>query len=118
VQTDVIQAVTSTFEAHAQQTETGVEYWLARDLQPLLGYEEWRNFTAVIAKAKSACENSGRRTADHFVDVNKTIQMPKTAEKEVPDLMLTRYACYLKPITGPNEKHGGQQPSLPDLRRK
>ena len=95
MQTDVIQTLTSTFEAHAQQTETGVEYWLARDLQHLLGYDEWRNFTAVISKAKTACEVTGHQVSDHFVDVNKTIQMPKMAEKEVPDLMLTRYACYL-----------------------
>ena len=95
MQTDVIQTLTGTFEAHAQQTETGVEYWLARDLQHLLGYDEWRNFSAVIAKAKTACDVTGHQVSDHFVDVNKTIQMPKTAEKEVPDLMLTRYACYL-----------------------
>lgn len=95
MQTDVIQTLAGTFEAHAQQTESGIEYWLARDLQHLLGYDEWRNFTAVISKAKTACEVSGHQTSDHFVEVNKTIQMPKSAEKEVPDLMLTRYACYL-----------------------
>jgi hypothetical protein len=58
---DTIQALTATFEANAQQTETGVEYWLARDLQHLLGYDEWRNFTTVIAKAKTACDVSGHR---------------------------------------------------------
>jgi DNA-damage-inducible protein D len=95
MKTELIQSLTDTFEAHAQQTEGGVEFWLARDLQFLLGYTEWRNFTAVISKAKTACEVSGHEAADHFVEINKTIQMPKTAEKEVPDLMLTRYACYL-----------------------
>ncbi len=95
MKTEIIQTLTTTFEAHAQQTESGIEYWLARDLQHLLGYDEWRNYVAVIAKAKTACEVSGHSIRDHFVDVNKTIQMPKSAEKEIPDLMLTRYACYL-----------------------
>jgi DNA-damage-inducible protein D len=57
--TDFIQSLTETFEAHAQQTDNGVEYWLARDLQHLLGYSEWRNFTAVNAKAKTACQVAG-----------------------------------------------------------
>ncbi|WP_048441014.1 DNA damage-inducible protein D [Caenimonas sp. SL110] len=95
MKTEIVQTLTDTFEGHAQRTEQGVEYWLARDLQHLLGYTEWRNFGAVISKAKTACELSGHSVADHFVDVNKTIAMPKGAEKEVDDLMLTRYACYL-----------------------
>jgi hypothetical protein len=67
----------------------------ARDLQNLLGYVEWRNFrNTAISKAKTACEASGHVVSDHFVDVNKTIQMPKSAEKEIEDIMLTRYACY------------------------
>ena len=102
--TEAIQTLTTTFEAHAQQTEGGIEYWLARDLQYLLGYDEWRNFTAVIIKAKTACEVSGHSVRDHFVDVNKTIQMPKSAEKEIPDLMLTRYACYLVAQNGDPKK--------------
>ena len=95
MKTEIVHTLTDTFEAHAQQSENGIEFWLARDLQHLLGYDEWRNFTAVISKAKTSCELSGHPVADHFVDVNKTIAMPKGAEKEVPDLMLTRYACYL-----------------------
>jgi DNA-damage-inducible protein D len=95
MKTDLIHTLTGDFEAHAQQAENGIEFWLARDLQHLLGYDEWRNFTTVISKAKTSCEVSGHPVADHFVDVNKTIAMPKGAEKEVPDLMLTRYACYL-----------------------
>ncbi|MEY3613272.1 MAG: hypothetical protein RJB14_2994 [Pseudomonadota bacterium] len=93
--TELVRNLTDTFEGHAQQTEGGVEYWLARDVQHLLGYTEWRNFELVIGKAKTACEVSGHSTADHFVDVNKTIAMPKGATKDVPDIMLTRYACYL-----------------------
>ena len=61
----------------------------------MLGYAEWRNFTLAISKAKTACEVTGHAILDHFVDVNKTIAMPKGAEKEIPDIMLTRYACYL-----------------------
>lgn len=96
MKSEVVRNLTQSFEAHAQQTESGVEYWLARDIQYLLGYAEWRNFyNTVISKAKTACEISGHAVADHFVDVNKTIAMPKGAEKEVPDLILTRYACYL-----------------------
>ena len=95
MKTDLIHSLTDSFEAHAQQTEGEVEFWLARDLQHLLGYSEWRNFTAVISKAKTACEVSQHTISDHFVDVNKTIQMPKGAEKEVEDIMLSRYACYL-----------------------
>ena len=95
METSLIHALTDNFEAHAQQTEGGVEFWLGRDLQHLLGYTEWRNFTAVISKAKTACEVSGHAISDHFVDVNKTIQMPKSAEKEIEEIMLSRYACYL-----------------------
>jgi len=73
----------------------GVECWSARELQKLLDYTEWRNFCKTIEKAKDACQNANVSTLDHFVDVNKTIAMPKGAEKEVDDVMLTRYACYL-----------------------
>ena len=82
------------FENASYQAE-GVEFWFARDLQKLLGYTEWRNFNQVIEKAKIACETSNQGIFDHFVDVNKTIPMPKGASKEIPDIMLTRYACYL-----------------------
>lgn len=101
---ELIQSLTENFEAHAQRTESGVEFWLARDLQYLLGYTEWRNFTTVITKAKTSCEVSGHDSGDHFVDVNKTIAMPKGAEKEVPDIMLTRYACYLIAQNGDPKK--------------
>lgn len=82
------------FEEAAYQ-EDGVEYWLARELQSLLDYTEWRNFAQVIEKAKIACKTAGQPVLHHFVDVNKTIQMPNEASKEIDELMLTRYACYL-----------------------
>jgi DNA-damage-inducible protein D len=96
--------LTATFEGHAQQTEDGVEYWLARDLQHLLGYAKWDNFLNAISKAKTACEVSGHQVADHFADVGKTISMPKGAEKKIPEVMLTRYACYLIAQNGDPQK--------------
>ena len=96
METIQVKMLTDTFEGHAQQTETGVEYWLARDLQQLLGYSEWRNFNqTAVSKAKTACEVSGHAVSDHFVDVNKMIQLAKSAQREIDDIMLTRYACYL-----------------------
>gem|GEM_PF-1958097 len=65
---ELIHIMTETFEGHAQETENGIEYWLARDLQHLLGYAEWRNFLNVVSKAKTACDVSGHGIRDHFVD--------------------------------------------------
>ena len=95
MQKDIINSLTDNFEAHAQQTDNGIEYWLARDLQHLLGYTEWRNFNAVITKAKTACEVSNHNIADHFVDVNKMVDLGSGSQRELDDIMLTRYACYL-----------------------
>lgn len=95
MKTEIVQTLTDTFEAHAQQSENGIEFWLARDLQHLLGYDEWRNFSAVIIKAKTACEVSGHAISDHFVDVNKMVDLGSGSQREVDDMMLTRYACYL-----------------------
>ena len=104
MKTELVQSLIANFEGYAQQTETGVEFWLARDIQRLLGYSKWDNFLNVVSKAKTACDVSGHAVPDHFADVGKTIAMPKGAEKEVPDLLLTRYACYLIAQNGDPKK--------------
>jgi DNA-damage-inducible protein D len=73
----------------------GMDFWFARDLRILLDYNEWRNFVNVINKAKAVCKKSGQIVADHFVDINKKVKIGSEAEREIEDLMLTRYACYL-----------------------
>lgn len=83
------------FEQIKHVSEEGQEFWYARELSLILEYTEWRNFSKVVDRAKLACKNSGYELIDHFVDVNKTINMPKTATKEILDIKLTRYACYL-----------------------
>jgi len=83
---------------------TGTEYWFARELRPILEYTEWRNFMAAIERAKEACGNSKINVSDHFVDVNKTIDLPKGAKREIDDVAMTRYACYLTVQNGDPSK--------------
>ena len=104
MKTDLVQTLTITFEAHAQQTEDGVEYWLARDIQHLLGYSKWENFLNVVSKAKTACEVSGHKVSDHFPDVGKMVDLGSGSQREVDDIMLTRYACYLIAQNGDPKK--------------
>ena len=91
---EIIIQLNKTFEESAY-TQNGVEYWMARDIQKLLDYTDWRNFLLVIDKAKTACVNSGQNIADHFVDVNKMVKLGSGSERQIDDIMLTRYACYL-----------------------
>lgn len=104
MKTETVQSLTSSFEVHAQSTESGVEYWLARDIQHLLGYAEWRNFTAVVSKARTACEVSGHPISDHFVEVTKMVDLGSGSQREVDDIILTRYACYLIAQNGDPKK--------------
>jgi len=83
------------FEDIKHTDENGGEFWYARELSLVLEYTEWRNFSKVIDKALLSCQNSGFECADHFVEVNKTIAMPKGATKKIKDYELSRYACYL-----------------------
>ena len=85
----------SLFESIRHVNEYGEEFWYARELQTALEYTEWRNFKKVIDKAILACKSSENAVSDHFVDINKTIEMPKTATKTIDDMALSRYACYL-----------------------
>lgn len=83
------------FEDIKRTDENGVEFWYARELSLVLDYAQWRNFLKVIDKAILSCQNSGFECADHFVEVSKTINMPKGATKKIKDYELSRYACYL-----------------------
>jgi len=104
MKTEVIYSLTSTFEGHAHKTESGIEFWLARDLQHLLGYAKWENFLNAVSKAKTACVVSGHHAPDHFPDVRKMVDLGSGSQREVDDIMLTRYACYLIAQNGDPKK--------------
>lgn len=89
---EIIQSLTDDFESYARQTENGVEFWLARDLQNLLGYEQWKNFKTVIDKARTACEMAEHRVSNHFADAGKTIRMPKGVRTTSPTTLLPERA--------------------------
>jgi len=100
---DIIVKLNKRFEEYAYEQD-GIEYWLARELQELLGYADWRNFLNAISKAKESCETTGEAVSDHFVDVTKMVQIGSGAERKQDDIMLTRYACYLIAQNGDPKK--------------
>ena len=100
---EIITKLTKNFEDYAYEKE-GLEFWFARDLQKLLGYSKWENFARVINKAKEACKNFRYDILDHFPDVRKKVQLGSDAEREIEDIMLTRYACYLIAQNGDSRK--------------
>ena len=86
MKSEIIKTFLNNFDDHSQTTENGIEFWFACDVQYLLGYSEWRNFFKVITKSKISCEVAVNAVFNHFVDVNKTIAMPKGATKEIQDM--------------------------------
>lgn len=93
-----------TFESIKHIDENGAEFWYARELQVALEYTEWRNFEKSVKRAKEACSASGFVETDHFVDVNKMIDLAKGAQREISDIKLSRYACYLIVMNGDPRK--------------
>ena len=92
---DIFEKNESLFDSIRHINEYGQEYWLARELQEVLEYSQWRYLKEAISRAQLACKNSGFDPADHFADVRKMVTIGSGAEREVEDFSLSRYACYL-----------------------
>ena len=101
---DIEKQCMQTFESIKHVDDEGREFWYARELQAVLGYVKWERFVEVIEKAKIACKNSNHNICDHFPDVGKMIKIAKTATREIQDIMLSRYACYLIAQNGDSKK--------------
>jgi DNA-damage-inducible protein D len=103
MKSEEVKALFAQFENASAEIE-GVECWSARELQKLLGYSKWENFSKVVEKAKESCQNAGQEISDHFPDVRKMVTIGSGAEKQVDEILLTRYACYLIAQNGDSRK--------------
>lgn len=92
------------FEKIKHINEFGQEYWSARELQKALEYTQWRRFEELIERAKTACKNSGFNVPDHFADVGKMVELGSGSNREISDIELSRYACYLIVQNGDSRK--------------
>lgn len=99
---ETISKLNKTFEAYAYEQD-GIEYWLARELQELLGYADWRNFLNAVDKAKESCKTTGEAVSDHFVDVNKMIGLGKGGQRQVEDIMLLHSLVCSQALRDANE---------------
>ena len=93
-----------TFENIKHTDENGTEFWYARELQTALEYAQWRRFQESIVRAKTACEASGLDIRDHFADVGKMVDLGSGSQREIADIKLSRYACYLIVMNGDPRK--------------
>ena len=99
-----VEKTNKSFEDIKHIDESGVEYWYARELMPILQYSNWQNFEKIIDKAKKSCQNSDISVFEHFTDVSKLSKRANNAEIEIKDYKLTRYACYLIAQNGDSRK--------------
>lgn len=92
---DLVSLGSKSFEDLKKTNEYGAEYWSAREIQPLLGYTQWRRFEDAVKRAITSCKSSGNEPSHHFADAGKMIDIGKGGSREVPDYHLSRFACYL-----------------------
>ena len=90
-----VKLIMEQYDAVVHKEDGNVEFWYARELMSLLGYERWENFEKAIKRAMGSCETSGMNISDHFREVTKMVQLGSSSKRAIKDYMLTRYACYL-----------------------